>query len=181
MYSKRLRKKRNSRRYPHSGRIVAICFWLLLICPAARADKVSELQTRFDKEPRASNKVHILDKLSEAQFEAAAKADKDGDYITVGLTFEKYRDNIHASFELLKKQEPDADRHAGPYRQLELQTRKGIREVEQTLVVVSPEMRPPLEIVRKDLIDIDDQLILLLFPARTKKPASVPPKPEEKQ
>jgi len=153
----------------------------MLFCPASRADKVNELQSRFDKEPHASNKVHILDKLADAQFEAAARADKDGDYIAVGLTFEKYRDNVRAAFELLRKQEPDADHHPGSYRQLELQARKGIRETEQTLVIVSPEMRPPLEIVRKDLVDLDDRLIQLLFPTHTKAPASAPPKPEEKQ
>jgi len=142
---------------------------------------VSDLQGRFDKEPKASSRVHILDKLAEAQFEAASRADKDGDYVSVGLAFEKYRDNVRSAFELLRKQEPDADRHPGGYRQLELQARKGLREVEQTLTVVSPEMRPPLEIVQKDLVAIDDQLIQLLFPTHTKEPAKSRPKPGEKQ
>jgi len=153
--------------------VASLLAFLTLGLPAL-ADKVSELQSRFDKENRGSAKVKALQKLAEAQFEAASKADAQSDYVTVGLTFEKYRDNIREAFELLKKQEPDADRHPGSYRQLELQTRKGIREVEETLVVVSAEMRPPLEIVRKDLLAIDDELIQLLFPKRSKDP---PPKP----
>ena len=181
MYWKRRLTKRRSDRRLGLGYAVFFCFLLLLGCPPLRADKVSDLQDRFDKEPHAANKVHILDKLAEAQFEAAAKADKDGDSIAVGLTFEKYRDNVRSVFELLRKQEPDADRHAGGYRHLELQARKGIREVEQTLVVVSAEMRPPLEIVRKDLLDLDDQLIRLLFPTRAGEPPKAAPKPEEKQ
>jgi len=154
---------------------------LFLICPIARADKVSELQARFDKEPRATNKIHILDKLAEAQFEGAGKAGKLGDDIAVGLTFEKYRDNVRTAFELLRKQEPDAERHPNGYRQLELQTRRGLREVEQTLAVVSPELRPPLEIVQKDLLDTDDQLIRLLFPTHTNEPKKNPAKQEAKQ
>jgi hypothetical protein len=82
--------------------------------------------------------------------------------------------------ELLKKQEPDADHHPGGYRQLELQLRKGIRELEETRVVAPLDLRPPLELVHKDLIDMDDELIRLLFPRRTKDPEKVPPPPEEK-
>jgi len=152
----------------------------LLHCPVSLADKLGDLQSHFDKEPHAATKVRLLDKLADAQFEAAGKADTQGDYIAVGFAFEKYRDNVRAAFDLLKKQEPDAERHPGAYRQLELQTRKGIREVEQTLVVVAAELRPPLEIVRKDLLAFDDELIRLLFPKHTKEPAKVPPPPEEK-
>ena len=178
---KRRLKKRSSRPNARLKLVGGACILFLLICPNSRADKVSELQARFDKEPRATSKVHILDKLAEAQFEAASNAGKQGDDIAVGFTFEKYRDNIRTAFELLKKQEPDAERHPGGYRQLELQTRRGLREVEQTLVVVSPELRPPLEIVQKDILDIDDQLIRLLFPTRTSEPKKNPANPEGKQ
>jgi hypothetical protein len=153
---------------------------VLLNCPLSRADKVSELQAHFDKEAHATSKIRILDKLAEAQFEVASKADTDGDYLTVGLTFEKYRDNIRTAFELLRKQEPDAERHPGGYRQLELQARKGIREVEQTIIIVAPELRPPLEIVHKDLLATDDQLIQLLFPKHLKEPVKVPAPGQEK-
>jgi len=178
-WKRRLRRRSSGRRL-HPLCAAVVCLLLFAGCPVSRADKLSELQGRFDKEPHAATKIRALDKLSEAQFEAASKADSEGDYVTVGLTFEKYRDNVRVAFELLRKQEPDADRHPGPYRQLELQTRKGIREVEQTLTVVSPEMRPPLEIVRKDLLDFDDQLIRLLFPARSADSPKGAPKPEEK-
>ena len=144
-------------------------------------DRLKDLQDHFDKETHASSKVKVLEKLSEAQFEAAGKAGGLGDYVSVGLTFEKYRDNVRATIDLLKKQDPDVDRHPGGYRQLELQLRRGMREVEDTILVVPPDMRPPLEIVRKDLLDMDDQLIRLLFPRRTKDPEKVPSVPEEKQ
>lgn len=157
------------------------CTFLLLVSPlSSRADKVKDLQDHFDKETHAGGKVKALDKLSEAQFEIAGKAGQSGDYVTVGLTFEKYRDNVRTVLELLKKQEPDADRHPGGYRLLELQVRKGIREVEDTIMVAPVEMRPPLGIVHKDLLDMDDELIRLLFPRRTKDPEKVPPVPEEK-
>lgn len=146
---------------------------------AEGANRLKELQDRFDKETHAGNKIKALDKLMDAQFEAERKAGDSGDFVTVGLTLEKYRDNVRTTFVLLKKQEPDADKHSGEYRQLELQVRRGIREVEDTQKIAPLEMRPPLEIVHKDLLDIDDELIRLLFPTRTKIPEKVPPVPEE--
>ena len=181
MYWKRRPKRRSSSEAKRLKCWAVLCA-LLLLCgkSASGADKLKELQDRFDKEIHAVNKVKALDKLAEAQFEAGRKASDSGDYIATGLTLEKYRDNVSATFQLLKKQEPDPDRHSGAYRQLELQVRKGIREVEETLLTAPVVLRPPLEIVRKDLVDMDDELIRLLFPRRTKDPEKVPTVPEEK-
>lgn len=152
--------------------LVATALWCASAVPK---DRLKELQERFDRDTHAGTKVKDLQKLSPWQFDAATVAGKTGDYVTVGLIFEKYRDNVREAFELLKKQEPDADRHPNGYRQLELEVRHGIREVSDTLLVAPDEVRPPLELVRKDLIDTDDALINLLFPRRTKDPVKAPP------
>lgn len=154
----------------------------LLSCAVAFAvtDKLKELQSHFDRESHAGAKVKDLQKLGAAEFDAATQASKANDFIAVGLIFEKYRDNVRQAFELLKKQEPDADRHPGGYRQLEMEVRQGIREVEDTLLVAPEDVGPPLEIVRRDLIATDDALIRLLFPRRTKDPVKAPPATEAK-
>jgi hypothetical protein len=156
--------------------------WVMLLASGAAlgVDRVEELQKSFDKETHAGSKIRALDRLSDAQFDVTRRAGAAGDFNTVGFTFEKYRDNVRACFDLLKKQEPDADKHSSDYRRLELQTRRGIREVEDTLLTAPPEVHPPLEIVRKDILDMDDQLIHLLFPKRTPDPQKVPPVPEAK-
>ena len=180
MYWKRRQTRRNNSAAATWKLGLVFCAILLPVCTPAVIDKVRDLQDRFDKETHAGNKVKALQKLGDAQFEAAGKAGQAEDFITVGLTFEKYRDNVRSTLDLLKKQEPDADRHPGGYRQLELQARKGIREVEDALLTAPPEVRPPLEIVHKDMLDMDDELIRLLFPRRTPDPQKVPPAPEEK-
>ncbi len=180
MYWKRWPKKRSRGRAEQWGLWVAL--WVVFLIPGTVAglDRVSDLQGQFDKETHASGKVKALDKLGGAQFDAARKASAAGDFITVGFILEKYRDNVRVCFDVLKKQEPDADRHPSGYRQLELQTRKGLREVEDTLLTAPPELRPPLELVHQDILDIDDELIRLLFPRRTPDPQKVPPVPEAK-
>jgi hypothetical protein len=152
---------------------------LLTVGSSSAVDKMAELQQHFDKETHAGSKVKLLDKLADAQFDATRKASAANDFVAVGFIFEKYRDNVRACFDLLKKQEPDADRHPGGYRQLELEVRKGIREVEDALLTAPPEVHPPLEIVHTDIVTMDDELIHLLFPRRTPDPQKVPPVPEK--
>jgi hypothetical protein len=143
------------------------------------ADRVKELQTHFDQETHATGKVKILDKLGEAQFAAATHAQQAGDFVDIGLICEKYRDNVRTALEALKKQEPNADKHPEGYRHLELQTRRGIREVAEIIIIVPQEVRPPLELVREDLIKIDDDLIHALFPPRTPQSSPAPAKEQK--
>jgi hypothetical protein len=163
---------------PRCLRVSLLSLCLLPLAASATvvtADKVKEFQAHFDHEPRATAKIKDLEKLGEAQFAAATRAQQAGDHNAIGLIFEKYRDNVRAAFDLLKQQEPSADKHSEGYRHLELQTRRGIREVEDILIIVPAEVRPPLELVRDDLIRTDDELIALLFPRRTKTIEPVPP------
>ena len=70
------------------------------------------MQDSFDRETHAGKKVKELDKLGQAQFTAADGEANTGHFDSAVLIFEKYRDNVRAAFELLKKQEPDVDKHS---------------------------------------------------------------------
>jgi hypothetical protein len=146
------------------------------------ADGLSELQARFDHETNSVHKAKLLEKLGDAQFEVTRQASQANDFKTIGLVMEKYRDNVRAALTALKHDHPDAERHTGGYKQLQMHVNKAIREVDQTLVVAPAEFRPPLELVRTDLATMDDELLELLFPRRSddKKPAEhkkTPPVP----
>src|SRR5713101_2573028 len=138
----------------------------LVILPAGEAQSLADLQARFDREPSGVQKAKLLGKLGDAQFEEARRAGKTGEYDALGLTLEKYRDNVRAAVEALKKQHPNAEKQSNGYRQLEMHVRKGIREVNETLLVSPEGYKPPLEIVRQDLIGMDDELLKMLFPRR---------------
>ena len=139
-------------------------------------DKLADLQAEFDRESSGVRKAKLMERLGEAQFLFTREAGKSNDYTSVDVAMEKYRDNVRAAFEALKKQHPDGERHPNGYKQLEACVRKGIREVDETLVVAPPEFRPPLQLVRQDLIAFDDELLRLLFPRRPgERPLSSPP------
>jgi hypothetical protein len=132
----------------------------------AATQSLSELQERFDHEGNAVHKAKLMRKLGDAQFDALHAAEKTEDYNTVGVTLEKYRDNVRAALAGLKKEHPDAERQSNGYRELQMHVRRGIREVEEALLSSPEEFRPPLELVRQDLIAMDDELLRLLFPKR---------------
>ncbi len=152
-----------------------LCVW----GSAAAADKLSELQARFDSETNGVHKAKMLQKLGDAEFEEASRAGKADDYNTVGLLMEKYRDNVRAAAQVLEKENPDGERHPGGYKQLEMHVQKGLREVDEILVVAPTEYKPPLQLVRNDLISLDDELLRFLFPRRHEKkpPAPAPAAP----
>lgn len=143
---------------------------------AARVEDVTQLQARFDRETNSVRKAKLLEKLGDAQLEETRRASQARDYKTLGLVLEKYRDNARAAVDALKKDHPDAERHTGGYKQLQIHVHKAIRDVDEILVIAPEEYRPPVELVRRDLAAMDDELLTMLFPRR-------PPgkKPEDKK
>jgi succinate dehydrogenase flavin-adding protein (antitoxin of CptAB toxin-antitoxin module) len=144
---------------------------------AVAADKIAEMQARFDHETNPVRRAKLLEKLGDAEFDEARRAFKANDLSTVGIVLEKYRDNVRAALEGLKKKRADAEKDSNGYRQLEIHVRRGIREADEIILRVPDEYQPPLQIVRRDLDSMDIELIRMLFHHRDHEPA--PPKGPE--
>jgi len=167
----------------------SLCFFLAFVARAATPlDTLEELQRRFDDERDGVNKAKLLHRLGDAQFDREREASKAGDYETADFVMEKYRDNVRAALDALKKSHPDAERHPSGYKQLEIHLEAGIREVTDLMSTVPEEFRPPLQIVKADLIAIDREMLHMLFPRRpgekpapSKPAAAATPPAEEKK
>jgi hypothetical protein len=148
----------------------------------AAGDSLADLQARFDRETDSVRKAKLFNKLGDKQFDETRRASRDRDYQTVGLVMEKYRDNARVVLDALKKDHPNAERHTGGYKPLQMHIHRALRELDELIIISPAEYRPPLELVRQDLLAVDDDLLKLLFPRRleTKKPEA-PPAPPEKQ
>lgn len=162
----------------------ALGFGLLLLLSrvpvraALVSDTLEELQRRFDNETDGVNKAKMLGKLGDAQFLREREAAKAGDYETVDFIMEKYRDNVRVALEAVKKVHPDGEKHPAGYKQLEMHIEGGLREVDDLIATVPETYRPPLEIVKADLLVLDKETLHLLFPRRPgEKP--IPPRPQE--
>ncbi|HEY2461516.1 MAG TPA: hypothetical protein VGI16_11945 [Candidatus Acidoferrum sp.] len=140
------------------------------------ADNLDELQSRFDNEQNSVHKSKLFEKLGNAEMVEIRHASKASDFSRMDLTVEKYRDNARVAEEALKKQHPDAERQSDGYKRLQMHIHRMLRELDDAILVAPEEYRPPLEIVRKDLMAIDDELLRLLFPHRpeVKPPVASP-------
>jgi len=165
----------------YAALLAAVALWSV---PLIRAtDDLQQLQEKFDHETDGVRKAKLLQKLGDAEFEKERQAAKANDYTTVGLQMEKYRDNVRAAVEALKKTHPDAEKHSSGYKQLEMHVGKGIREIRDVILAVPEPYRPPMQLVEQDLRDLDTELLHLLFPRRpgerkTPQDASKPQAPE---
>jgi len=157
---------------------VAVALSLPVLVWAAREKSVAELQARFDAESNAEHKAKLLKDLCRAQIEEERAESKAGDFEKAGLIMEKYRDNIKAAFDALKKFHANARKKPGGYQRIEVQNQNGLREAEDLQLAMPLVYKPPMEIVRRDLSAMEDQLLLLLFPDR---PGNKPVPPKEKQ
>ncbi len=147
----------------------------LILFPAVSQESVASLQAHFDRETNSIKKAKLQVKLGDAEFEEARRAGIEGDNNTVDATMEKYGDNVRAALDALKKQHADAEKHSNGYRQMEMHVKQGIREVEDSMLAAPGAYKPPLQIVRQDLIAMDEELIQLLFPHRPADKQLTPP------
>ena len=161
------------------ARIPAILLVAALICTRAGSVVVVEdlvqLQERFDHENDAVRRAKLLAKLGDAQFDKERAAAKANDYVTVGLVMEKYRDNVRAALDGLKKAHPEAEKHSSGFKQLEIHVGKGLVEIRDVIIAMPEPLRPPMELVQKDLQDIDVELLRMLFPRRPGEQPAAPP------
>jgi hypothetical protein len=138
--------------------------WLVM-----RAGDPDDLQARFDQESNSVHKAKLFEKLGDEQLAETRRASRASDFVTVGQVMEKYRDNARSTLDALKKQHPDAERQLGGYKQLQMHIRKALRDLKEILLLAPPEVKPPLELVQRDLASIDDELLRMLFPPRPGK------------
>lgn len=163
---------------PRVWRRVTVVIFCAAFCGVVSGqEKLSELQARFDAETSAVHKAKMLQHLGDAQFEEAARAQKAGNFTIVGMILEKYRDNVAAAAAALEKQDPDGEHHPAGYKQLEMHVQKGLRELDEYLLEAPDVFKPPLQIVRQDLLNSDDKLLRCLFPPhrRAKPPDAAAP------
>jgi hypothetical protein len=160
----------------HRAIALTLCVAYMFAANAGAVEELAQLQQHFDQETDGVRKAKLLRKLGDAQFSREREAAAANDYVTVGLVMEKYRDNVRAALEALKKAHPDAEKHSGGYRELEIHTGRGIREIRDVILAMPEEYRPPMQIVERDLKDLDMQMLRLLFPRR---PGEKPPLQQE--
>src|SRR5713101_4070717 len=155
--------------FPSRRMIVAAALSAILF-PAARAqDRIAELQAQFNRETDPVRKAKILPKLGDAQIERVRRATDAGDYAQALGILGEYRHEVKTTAAALKDTGVDAERKPAGFKQLEIHLRKTLRELEQTILALPDDQRPPFQDIRQELSSIEKDLIDRLFPRQPGK------------
>ncbi len=163
---------------PLPRRLLLAASWFCLFVSARAQDRVAELQAQFNQENEPVRKVKILAKLGDAQFDQVRKDTDDGKYSDALHTVQDYRDEVRTALAALKATGVDAERKPGGFKQLQIHVRKGLRELDETILALPEGQRESFEPIRSDLLNLEKELIDLLFP---RQPEKLPDKKKPKR
>jgi hypothetical protein len=141
----------------------------------------AELRSRFANETDPVRKAKLLGPLSEAEFRDILKATNSEDFVGALAIFQQYRDEAQACQKALEGKEPDPEKHPNGFKQLQISLRQSLRRLSDIVVDLPADDQKPFLDVRRDLEQMDRQLIHELFPRRPEaapEPQPDTPKPQ---
>ena len=165
---------------PARGSFWAGFFLLVLVAGSLLAqDRTAQLRSRFEKETDPVHKARQVALLADSEFRDMHEKIDTGDLAGAAEIAARVRDEAQASKKLLDAKSRDAEAHPDGYKQLEISVRESMRRLDDIMVSLAKDEQAPLAEVRKDLDELDRQMIHQLFPKRPEAaPATTPEKPK---
>jgi hypothetical protein len=165
---------------PARGRFWTAVFLMALVAGSLGAqDRTGELRSRFEKETDPVRKARLVEQLADAEFRDMHVKIDAGDLAAAAEIAGRVRNEAQASKKSLDAKSRDPEAHPEGYKQLEISVRESIRRLDDIMVSLAKDDQAPFEEVRKDLDELNRQLIHQLFPKRPgPAPATTPEKPK---
>jgi hypothetical protein len=138
-------------------------------------DRTAQLRSRFEKESDPVHKARMVALLADSEFRDMHEKLDTGDLAGALEIAQRVRDEAQASKKMLDAKSRDAEAHPEGYKQLEISVRESMRRLDDIMVSLAKDEGAPLAEVRKDLDELDRQMIHQLFPKRPEPAAKTPP------
>jgi hypothetical protein len=138
-------------------------------------NNAAELRSKFTNETDPVRKAKILVPLGEAEFRDILKDADSEDFAGALAIFQQYRDEAQACQKALDGKEPDPEKHPNGFKQLQISLRQSLRRLSDIIVDLPADDQKPFLDVRRDLEQMDRQLIHELFPRRPQGAPEPPP------
>ena len=136
-------------------------------------NSTAELRAKFTSETDPVRKAKLLVPLSEAEFREILKDTESENFVGALAIFQQYRDEAQVCQKALEGKEPDPEKHPNGFKQLQISLRQSLRRLSDIIVDLPADEQKPFVDVRRDLEQMDRQLIHELFPRRP-EPAQEP-------
>ena len=127
-------------------------------------------QYRAERDP--VHQAKNFSKFGDALLDQMRKEADAGNIAGAQAAFTEYRDDLQSTLATLKARQPNAEKHPGGFKELEIYLRKTLRGVEQIILLIPFAQRAPFESQRREVAAIDEELFHLLFP---RQPAAAAP------
>lgn len=139
--------------------------------PFQQQDELAKDRARFDKESDPVRKAKLMVHLGTDEFNQIEKQLAADDSTAALNGLREYQTQANSCEKALDARGVDAERHPAGYKELQISVREAIRRLDNMMVNLTGDEQPPFREIRKNLDDLDRDLIKELFP---KKPGTLP-------
>ena len=143
---------------------------------AQQTQSTEQWRAKFEHEADPVHKAKLLLSLGDSELrdaESALANDKNDEALNI---LEKYLNEAQSCEKALEDKFPDAEKHAGGYKQLQISLRGSLRRLDAMIVGLNEDDRKPFVEIRGQLDEIDRHLIQMLFPKQPPNDAAGKPK-----
>ena len=144
-----------------SGTLVAAA---LLSLPAFSQDRLDDLRARFARESNPIQRAKLMPQLGEEDFRMISAAVAAGRLPDAVAILGKYRDEVQSCAKGLDASGIDAEKHSAGFKQLEISLRETQRDLDEIIVGLPGDEQAPFVDARKELGELNQQLMKKLFP-----------------
>lgn len=132
---------------------------------SAKLEKeLASSQAHYEGETEPVGRAKALSKFGRAEIRAAREMAGVGNYDGALQYLKNYSDQAHAAHDALVKTGVNAEKHSNGFRQMQISVRENIRAIRDIAGQIPFQQRQPFDAVQQNLEDLDQQLILELFP-----------------
>lgn len=123
-------------------------------------------KAHYDNEKDPVGRAKALGNLGRAEIRAAREMTNAGDFDAALQYLKEYDGQAHERHDALLKTGVNAENHSSGFRQLQISVRESMRDVREIAEQVPYTQREPFDAQHQDLEDLNQQIILELFPRR---------------
>src|SRR5580658_1205419 len=146
----------------------------VLAAMQATPDKTAEIRARSVKETNAVHKAKILPQLAESEYVEVQGLLKSDNAAEAGAIVKQMADEAATCREALDAKVRDPEAHPDGYRQLQISVRQTLRRIDNILPGLSMDEQKPFLEARESLSEVDQALLVALFPKRPDAQAAPP-------
>ncbi len=138
--------------------------------PKQPASQTAALRAKFEKEADPVRKARLLGPLADAEYHDMQQQVTADNSAEAGAIAKQLGEEAQVVRKALDAKVHDPEKHPNGYKELQISVRQSLRRIDNIVISLPGDEQKPFLDVRKDLEQMDRDLIHELFPARPAEP-----------